>query len=425
MRSMVGAVVSAPPRYSAVDVLVGMWYRRGAKYAKSKITGRVLREVQWGVFRPFSFHGRITRLFKLLRWAKFAGPLFGTCNKFRGHVLDMFEKRRQHDRSRAARERWAVLLDALSRRSKAERAVLNLQRRFREGREGKARRRFALMSQARGTSNAIVAHSIRRRLAEEGRLSRASLVRIEESEGRRQALRRVSPDDRGDIVRHGRTVRTHKKRLLLSPKTSFAVGWKYLTIACAAIEISQFVFAPALSGELKKMPLDAFLLRAMNASPSAAAARCGGKNGSNKPPPPPLMFLPATCGVSKSAWRRAWLVFARVVAAVLAPTVNAIVFLDVFVTFFTGESTSSGTLVPKSPVARWIFPGVGLQLVVNPTMVEISKWVKSTIVRAAWVGPSLSFHLLLSCMPLGAYCYDRAMDVILDFVERQNKFLSK
>jgi hypothetical protein len=413
--------VVSGPRYSALDVLVGTWCRRGARYAKSKIAGLALSEVRRGVFRPFSFHRRLTRLLRLLRWAKFAGPLLGTCNKLRGHVLDMLEKRGQRATSGAARERWSALLDALSLRSRAEGAALCMQRRFREGREGKARGRLALMSSrgARPASDPIAAREIRRRLAEEEARSRASLARIDAREGRRRALGRVTVDDRGDIVRHGRAARERRKRLLLSPKTSFAVGWKYLTIACAAIEISQFALAPALSGELKKMPLDSFLLRAMGASPR----RCQG------PPPPPLTFLPpaTTCGVPASAGGRARTVFARAVAAVLAPAVNAIVFLDVFVTFFTGELSASagGALAPKPFVARWIFPGVGLQLVVNPTMVEMGKLVKSAIVRAARVGPSLSFHLLVSFMPLGAYCCDRAMDVIFDFVERQNKVLSK
>ncbi len=228
------------------------------------------------------------------------------------------------------------------------------------------------------------------------------------NEGRRIALRHVSSDDRSNIAEHRRSERTLRKRLLLSPKTSFAVSWKYLTIACAAIEISQFVFAPSLSGDLKKMPLDAFLLGAMEASHRYyPAAHCRGRNGST------------------SKCRGSWPIsVARVVAAVLAPTVNAIVFLDVFVTFFTGELTPAGTLVPKSTVSRWIFPGIGLQLVVNPTMAEISNWVKRGISSAMFVGPSLSYHLFLSCMPLLTCCYDRTLDAIFNFVERQNGILS-
>lgn len=59
-----------------------------------------------------------------------------------------------------------------------------------------------------------------------------------------------------------------KKRLLLRPKTFFAVGWKHFTVACVALEIMQIIFAPILSGEMKKMPLDKFLLRILNVSSS-------------------------------------------------------------------------------------------------------------------------------------------------------------
>ena len=396
------------PLYSAFDVLVGMWYARASRFAKSKIKGRVWREVQRGIFRPFSFHGRLMRLLRLLRWAKFAGPLFGTCNKFRGHVLDMFEKRRQHVRSMAARGRWDAVLDALSKRTREERAVLNLQRRFREGREYKSRRRLALMSRAGGGDSSRTRVAIRRRLVEEQLHTRVNLRRIEMNEGRRIASRQVSQDDRGNIAQHKVSTRTLRKRLLLSPRTYFAVAWKYLTITCAAIEISQFVFAPVLSGELKKMDLDAFLLRAMNASHHRHPAHRCERDG-----------YQYAC---RGGW---WPVIARAFAAALTPTVNAIVFLDVFVTFFTGELTSSGTLVPKPPVARWIFPGIGLQLIVNPTMVTISAWVKHAMATAMLVGPSLSFHLLLSCMPLFSYCRDRSLDAIFDFVERQNRIPSK
>ncbi|KAL3810394.1 hypothetical protein ACHAXA_004170 [Cyclostephanos tholiformis] len=401
-----GRGIRSTTMYSALDALVVTWYGRASRFARSKIKGRVWREVQRGLFRPFSFHSRVMRLLMLLRWAKFAGPLFGTCNKFRGHVLDMIEKRRQHVRSMAAKGRWNILLDALSRKSKEERAVLNLQRRFREGRDMKARRRLALMSRTGDASNMRL--TIRRRLVEEQLDTRVKLRRMEMNEGRRIALRHVSSDDRSNIAEHRRSERTLRKRLLLSPKTSFAVSWKYLTIACAAIEISQFVFAPSLSGDLKKMPLDAFLLGAMEASHRYyPAAHCRGRNGST-----------SKCRGSRP------ISVARVVAAVLAPTVNAIVFLDVFVTFFTGELTPAGTLVPKSTVSRWIFPGIGLQLVVNPTMAEISNWVKRGISSAMFVGPSLSYHLFLSCMPLLTCCYDRTLDAIFNFVERQNGILS-
>lgn len=50
-------------------------------------------------------------------------------------------------------------------------------------------------------------------------------------------------------------------------------------------------------------------------------------------------------------------------------------FLDVFITFFTGEfHQESGVLIPKPFFQRWILPGLVLQLLVNPYMKAVSEW---------------------------------------------------
>ncbi|KAL7527220.1 hypothetical protein ACHAXR_003979 [Thalassiosira sp. AJA248-18] len=382
-----------------------------------------MKEVQRALWSPFAFRGRLKKLFTILRWAKFVAPLVGTCNKFRGHILDMIKKRRQHIKSKAAQKRWNDLLDALSKRSKLERSVLKMQKRFRERRESKAKRRFALMSpqRPRATSNSRMAHQIRQRLAEEQQLSRSKLETMEVLDRERKLRRQVSHDERRNITKHKESERKLKKRLLLSPKTSFAVGWKYFTVACVALEISQIVFAPMLSGELKKMSLDKFLLSILKASSS----RC---DHDKKMAEAPSIFIPVinnlgdiTC--TSSSLKQTWLVTAHIIATVLVPIVNTIFFLDVFITFFTGELTSSGTLTPKPFFKRYILPGIGLQLIVNPAMIEISRLVKHAIVHAMHIGPSLCFHLLLAGIPFAAYCYDLLLDIIFDFVERQNKTL--
>lgn len=49
-------------------------------------------------------------------------------------------------------------------------------------------------------------------------------------------------------------------------------------------------------------------------------------------------------------------------------------FLDVFITFFTGEfHQESGALIPKPFFQRWILPGLVLQLLVNPYMKAVSE----------------------------------------------------
>jgi hypothetical protein len=55
--------------------------------------------------------------------------------------------------------------------------------------------------------------------------------------------------------------------------------------------------------------------------------------------------------------------------------VSIVCFLDVFITFFTGELDSeTGNLNPKPFFPRWIL-GLVLQLLVNPAMEAVSSWV--------------------------------------------------
>ena len=380
------------PRYSILDLLLTKWYKSIRLLIRLKIKSRVRKEVQRALLSPFGIHGRLKKLFTIIRWSKFLAPLIGTCNKFRGHILDMIQKRRQHNISKAAQQRWDIVLDALSKQSKLERAVLKIQKCFREKRELKAKRRYELMKPtARRAPGKYqmgnqIRERIRERLIEEQQKSRSKLKQMEKLHSERQMRRQVSQDERRDITKHKESERKLKKRLLLSPNTSFAVVWKYITVACVALEISQIIFAPMLSGgELKKMELDTFILKVLKVSSSS-----------------------------------------HILATAMVPVVNAIFFLDVFITFFTGElTTSTGTLMPKPFFTRYIVPGIVLQLIVNPTMIEISQMVKQMMVHAIHIGPSLCFHLLLAIIPFVVCAYDILLDLIFDFVEQQNLSLKK
>jgi hypothetical protein len=68
--------------------------------------------------------------------------------------------------------------------------------------------------------------------------------------------------------------------------------------------------------------------------------------------------------------------------------VSIVCFLDVFITFFTGEIDHvTGELVPKPFFNRWIFPGLFLQLLVNPSIGSVSNFVFSVIKQVLTLGP--------------------------------------
>jgi hypothetical protein len=421
-------IIVTHPRYSIVDILINKVYQQITASIKTKITERVIREAYYGLLRPFHFHTKLRKLLRALHYIKFIGPLIGTCNKCRGHVLDMIAKRRLYCKSKLAQKYWTRVIDELSCQTNQERVVLILQRRFREKRERISRRRFALLSSSSSqilNTNTIdnVQHlhdRMRTQLADECLKSKTSLRKIELIEEKQKLLQQITMLDRGNITQHKHTERTRKKRLLLSPRTNFAVLWKYVTISCALIEISQFIFAPSLVGEMKKMPLDVFLGKVIMI----------GQRGYNS-----IFYYNDNVLI----------VVSHIVITTLVATINTITFLDVFITFFTGEiiaqtststannntvtpSSSTVVLVPKSFFTRWIIPGIGLQLIVNPTMSLFSSGAKYLFVHVIVmqnhhgivVGPSLLLHLLLSIMPFVIVIYDRILDVIFDFVERQN-----
>jgi hypothetical protein len=68
--------------------------------------------------------------------------------------------------------------------------------------------------------------------------------------------------------------------------------------------------------------------------------------------------------------------------------VSIICFLDVYVTFFTGETDpETGELVPKSFFSRWVIPGLLLQLVLNPAIGPVATFLFSSLQKMYYLGP--------------------------------------
>ena len=68
--------------------------------------------------------------------------------------------------------------------------------------------------------------------------------------------------------------------------------------------------------------------------------------------------------------------------------VSLVLCLGILIKFFVGEiDTITGRLVPRSFFARWIYPGILLHLIVNPSLEEISYIVKRVILFMLRAGP--------------------------------------
>jgi hypothetical protein len=87
--------------------------------------------------------------------------------------------------------------------------------------------------------------------------------------------------------------------------------------------------------------------------------------------------------------------------------VSVVCFLDVFVTFFTGEiDPGTGGLVPKPSFRRWVFPGLILQLLVNPSIGQISCSSLSLVRSIIKLGPArvLRWFIAVGIPPLYGIC---------------------
>ena len=95
--------------------------------------------------------------------------------------------------------------------------------------------------------------------------------------------------------------------------------------------------------------------------------------------------------------------------------------------FFAGDlNSANGTLQPKPTVARWVVPGVALQLAVNPAMRHAKRAIAALVAAAsrAHLTPERVLHWLLWLEPLVI-----ALEVYI-FVHvrrflREHPFLSK
>ena len=180
--------------------------------------------------------------------------------------------------------------------------------------------------------------------------------------------------------------------LLLRPNTDFAVRWKRITIACVLLEVVQLSLAPKLAPKnAKKVPIEALIT---------------------------LLLTPSLKRLESFPWLPMAIPWISLRTAEMVSTVS---FLDVFISFFTGELDSTGRLVPKDVFTRWVLPGVALQLLVNPTLKDVAQVVGWTMTLAQKVGPMRALHIGVALLPMVQAVVDWMVDAAFIFVYQQNR----
>mmetsp|Transcript_1728 Transcript_1728/g.2391 ORF Transcript_1728/g.2391 Transcript_1728/m.2391 type:complete len:744 (+) Transcript_1728:153-2384(+) len=403
-----------------VQRMIGLKKNDLINVVKPKIIQLGKRIAFRGIRNPKRFWKRVQKILKVVRWVKYLAPLIGSCNKLLGNCKDLLIKWRQSREAAIALKFRQHLFRKLEGHELRERAAIIIQSRWRAHVTQKNSRALKILM---GQKEALMAIKVQRVM--KGMLARAR-VRLLEKEAELKRLHnelevavanheeyRVSVRQRQRMYKLeaelGRECKEMlNKKLLMRPNTRFAVVWKCLFIICVMLEIAQLAVAPMLQQykdeethqplllhqviEQKLLPTpieewDACLPKFKPEPPKKGLAKLFEKMKSPQKVEKEEQEIPWYCNSPFPEAQTAYAEGVKFVIREFLIFVGVVCFLDVFVTFFTGELDEEGFLKPKPFFTRWIIPGLVLQLLVNPKMVNVSKWVVASVKSTVHVGP--------------------------------------
>jgi hypothetical protein len=397
---------------------------------------------------PRIFRRRAKKLLAAVRWVKYLAPLYGTLNKLKGNVEDMKKKRKQYREAQKYKEIRQQLWSEKEPHVRREDAAIMLQSAWRAHYTRKAVHAFKLLrGQQKHLATLRIQRAMRRRLARARTrilLKKTELERLERLRKRKKVKltdieKKRMYDLQDELGNKANELLNHK--LLLRPNTRFAVIWKYLFIVCVTMEIARLIFEPLLpytdTKTKERMNMSEFVARtfiptpvstweachqpqkkgrrfpwycqnpvsaiqertrdlialALAPAPVSEWQECQVKEGKTfrsriffwKREDPPSRWY---CRESYAKIHRRYRKITDFLIEEFMLLVGIVCFLDVFITFFTGElDSNTAVLVPKPFFTRWILPGLVLQLLVNPKLDAVSGVVGSGLERAMDLGP--------------------------------------
>ncbi len=367
---------------------------------RRKVKEYAIHFVTLALMRPWEASARIQNIFTVIRWAKFVAPLVGTCNKLRGQVADYKKKRILRKRYERANFLWSNLFKTLRMKATADRAVRRLQQNFRNRRLRIQSQRIIETQEGSRVEAAVIRFQRRyRERAAESRLRvRRAKTRLSDI-GIGQQIISFQQRELADSLRREIRERSRKsRRLLLRPNTLFSLAWKRMTITCVLIEVSYKLLGPIMASKSgQHLSLDEFVVHLLTPTANRLASRS------------PL---------------EGSYIFIEFISMRISEIVSMCSFLDVFITFFTGDiDEKTGLLVPRPFFARWILPGVVLQLIVNPTMKDISRVVKRALAFSNNVGFMRVLHVTFAIFPVIRAVTLCVIDFLFNFVDSENQNL--
>jgi hypothetical protein len=379
----------------------------------------------FAVRRPKRFMSRLRKCMTALRWIKYLAPLIGTGNKLRENVEDLFKKYRQRRHAfialRLRKQVWKQKQGFNDPKSLQEAAAIRVQSVYRAKRAKSAIKALNMIRSTREDAAATRLQKVLRtrlvRARSRIQLKKQELVNLQKRQKvMAQGNGMMDDESRRRLYQLQDELKLEaqellNRKLLLRPNTTFAVAWKVLFVVCVFFEIGQLAFSPKLTKLVDKktgQPMNIGEVLHTKFVPKLISDSCSDLQtieAREFKGPKIFRFFqqkmrptrrkinaehkPWFCDAPYSTARATYVRGLHFVVTEFLLIVGIVCFLDVFVTFFTGElSDENGALIPKPFMKRWILPGIVLQLLVNPQMETTCKWLFRALSNAAHFGPA-------------------------------------
>lgn len=439
-------------RYSLVYLMVFRLYsywsitmhKKLSEFAKRS----VLKITKIAIRNPRKFKRRLERVLTYLRWIKYLAPIVGAFNKLKGNASDLHKKIKQNREARTVKKIKKILWQNLSEDELSKQAAIRLQSAFRawQAREKvKALKLFSLDAKFL----AIVKIQC---------LFRAKAVKVRlKIENKRKQLKdlemryndvtcNLKIHEKTERIKLQQELRSYEKRLkqrklLLRPDTIFAVTWRTLFVFTILLDILQIFMKEKLGISKGKLSLEDMLKTALLPPPQCAMKeehkdirqafrKLGIILSKIIPvrrviPGDPFTGLPDVCK-PLSFFEEKRIIFIQYFIYYFVHVVSTICFLDVFVSFFTGElNDNNGLLEPKPMFKRWIAPGMLLQLLVNPRMKNVDAILRGFVDSINKIGPTRFVRWLLAFSPVVVYIMSTFSNSVKPIISKLNNRRTK
>ena len=399
---------------------------------KNVLKRRIIKFLgSFAIRHPITFRRRLRKTLTTVRWVKYLAPLIGTGNKLIGQLRTLRKRHRQNEEAETAKKVRKMLWKNLGKEERQETAAVMLQGTYRGH---QSRQAYKAMLGVRAKKREAAAAKIQSVLREKAAKARVNVLRKKQelrtlqiqqygASRIRRKVKKLDVDAKRRLYQLEAELASEVKdlkwrKMLLRPNTNFALTWRVLFVVCVILEITHLALEPRVAQHRdaatgQRLNVGLVLEHYLVPDPVSEWPQCSGleterhvleehigsrrksrrKRKKKKPKPKnaddTITSYPWYCQHPHSTAQEAFVYTLRYLIKDLLILISIICFMDVFVTFFTGEICSeTGVLKPKPFMVRWLLPGLMLQVLVNPKMAEVSAAIKRLWRGIHYIGPA-------------------------------------